>query len=303
MTLPSIPNLKHLAYGGAEAVVNPTEIYKIRLLAKQVIVDDCLLDRTIHEKFVVKYREWILSSTINRVIGLENFPIAAYSNGATEAFDKFYLKNHTRRFRCFRGEYMYHQASWRNYCPSWQFLDDGPILEGDAVVISLPFSDLGCEHPQMQATLNACYKLGVPVLVDCAYFGICNDITFDFTHPAITDLTFSLSKFLPVAHLRIGIRFTRTDDDDSLLISHKTQYINRTGAAVGLKIFDNYTPDDIYNRYSIAQLNLCNQLKVTPSKCVIFGIDNNDIYPQYNRGYISNRLCLSKYIYANKLPE
>ena len=97
MTLPSIPNLKHLAYGGAEAVVNPTEIYKIRLLAKQVIVDDCLLDRTIHEKFVVKYREWILSSTINRVIGLENFPIAAYSNGATEAFDKFYLKNHLKK--------------------------------------------------------------------------------------------------------------------------------------------------------------------------------------------------------------
>jgi hypothetical protein len=297
-----IPNLKHLPYGGAEAVVNPTTIYSIRLLAKQAIINDCLLNQTIHETYIEKYRQWILSSKLNQITGLENFPIAAYSNGTTESFDKFYLKHSQRRFRCFRGEYMYHQVAWRNYFPNWQFLDDGPILENDAVVISLPFSDYGYEHPKMQEILDVCNELGVPVLIDCAYFGICGNISFNFTHPAISDITFSLSKFLPVAHLRIGIRFTRKDDDDSLLVCHKTQYINRTGAAVGLSIFDTYTPDDIYAKYRPAQVNLCDQLGVTPSNCVIFGIDYDNIYPEYNRGTSTQRLSLSKYLHKNKLP-
>jgi hypothetical protein len=117
---------------------------------------------------------------------------------------------------------------------------------------------------------------------------------FDFTHPAITDITFSLSKFLPVAHLRIGIRFTRTDDDDSLLVSNKAQYINRLGAAVGIKIMNQFDPDYIYNTYRTAQTKLCSELKITPSKSVIFGIDTENLYPEYNRGCISNRLSLSK---------
>jgi len=299
----ALPNLKHLPYGGAEAVVDPNAIGFVQAIGQSMLATNCLLDRNIHTEFVNEYRKWILSGQLNNVQGLEEFPIAAYSNGTTEAFDKFYLKNRTRRFRCFKGEYMYHQASWRNYFPDWKFIDDAVISENDAVVISLPFSDLGGEHPRMQAVLDQCLALGVPVLVDCAYFGICKDISFDFTHPAITDLTFSLSKFLPVAHLRIGIRFTRFDDDDSLLVSHKTQYVNRLGCAVGLEIFKNYTPDTIYTRFEQQQTNLCSLLGVTPSKCVIFGLDYNNMYPEYNRGTKTNRLSLSKYLYDNQLPD
>lgn len=299
----ALPNLKHLPYGGAEAVVDLSAIGFVQTVGQAMLASNCLLDRNIHTEFVNEYRNWILSSKLNQVKGLEEFPIAAYSNGTTEAFDKFYLKNRTRRFRCFKGEYMYHQASWRNYFPDWKFIDDEVISENDAVVISLPFSDLGEEHPNMQAVLDKCAELGVPVLVDCAYFGICKDITFNFTHPAITDLTFSLSKFLPVAHLRIGIRFTRYDDDDSLLVSHKTQYVNRLGCAVGLEVFKNYTPDTVYTKFVSHQVDLCNKLGVTPSKCVIFGLDYNNLYPEYNRGTKTHRLSLSKYLYDNQLPE
>lgn len=296
----SLPNLKHLPYGGAEAVVDPTAIHFVQTTAQDVVAEDCLFNQQIHTMFVEEYRKWILTSKLNTVIGLDQFPIAAYSNGTTEAFDKFYLKNYTRRFRCFKGEYMYHQASWRNYFPNWEFIETDPIAKNDAVVISLPFSDLGGEHPMMKTVLDQCMKLGVPVLVDCAYFGICRDITFDFTHPAITDLTFSLSKFLPVAHLRIGIRFTRYDDDDSLLVSHKTRYINRLGCAVGLEIFKNYTPDSIYTKFSTQQTNLCSKLSVTPSNCVIFGIDYSNNYPEYNRGATTNRLSFAKHLYNDQ---
>jgi hypothetical protein len=189
---------------------------------------------------------------------------------------------------------MYHTAAWKNYFPNWRYIDECTLESTDAVIISFPFSDLGQEHPRTKEILDKCAILNIPVLLDCAYFGICGDMTFDFTHPAITDITFSLSKFLPVTHLRIGVRFTRTDDDDSLLVSNKARYTNRLGAAVGIEIMNQFDPDYIYNTYRAAQIKLCTDLKVIPSKSVIFGIDTENLYPEYNRGCISNRLSLAK---------
>ena len=196
---------------------------------------------------------------------------------------------------------MYHQASWRNYF-SWCFLDNEPLSNNDAVVISMPFSDFGFEHPQTQNILNQAHALKVPVLIDCAFFGICAGINFDFSHPAISTVTFSLSKSFPVANLRIGMRLTRFDDDDSLLVMNKTNYTNRMGAAVGLQILDEFGPDDSYMRWRSSQEKLCAELDITPSNTVIFGIDNNNLYQQYSRGNSTNRLCLSKYIEAQTLP-
>jgi hypothetical protein len=228
----------------------------------------------------------------------------AYSNGTTESFDKFYLKNATRRFRCFRGEYMYHRVAWRNYFPDWAFIDDEPIREGDAVVCSMPFADIGDCHPNFNKEfLDDCHAKGVPVLIDAAFYGIVGGLEFDFDHPAITDITFSLSKTFPVNYIRIGIRFTRVDDDDSLLVYHKTQYVNRLGAAIGLQFMNKWTCDDIYNTYRIRQIDWCERMGLTPSKSVIFGLDYNHRYDHYNRGLTdSNRLCFAKY-FNTSLPK
>jgi hypothetical protein len=296
-----IPDRKKMPFGGAEAVVSDKLISTVNQLI--VNASTAITDTRLQEQFLTDYRTWIESTRLNAVKGLDLFPVAAYSNGTSEAFDKFYLKHHTRRFRCFRAEYMYHQAAWRNYFPNWKFIEDEPLSNLDAVVISMPFSDLGDAHPQTQAVLDRCAELGIPVLLDCAYFGICQGMTFDFTHPAITDITFSLSKFFPVSHLRIGMRLTKVDDDDSLLVLNKTLYTNRIGLAVGLQLINQYSPDYICETYGSVQQDLCDQLGITASKCVIFGIDHNNQYSIYNRGLASSRLCLAKYLDTKTLPE
>jgi len=293
---------KQLPYGRAEAVVSSS--HKNVVLQNTILClnNQCLDNNSIHKDFVIKYREWVSTTKLNTIIGLENFPVTTYSNGTTESFDKFYLKNKTKRLRVFKGEYMYHQASGRNYFPNWKFIDDEELKENDVVIISHPFSDTGCEHPLYKQTLDTCANLGIPVLVDCAFFGLCSDIVFDFTHPAITDITFSLSKFLPVAHLRIGMRLTKIDDDDTLLIAHKMSYVNRIGAAVGENLIKLYSPDFNYNTYRSTQETFCKKLQVLPSNTVIFGIDTENRYQEYNRGYVSNRLCFPKYLKNRKLP-
>lgn len=304
MTLPLQANLKGWPFAAAQSVIDPKQEEALQFFTTKAMFEDCMHDTSIIPRYYDTYRKWITNSENNSILGLDAFPITAYSNGTTESFDKFYLKNSTKRFRCYRGEYMYHRVAWRNYFPNWEFIDDEPIKEGDAVVVSLPFADTGDIHPSFtKEFLDDCYAKGVPVLIDAAFYGIVGHLEYDFDHPAITDITFSLSKTFPVNYIRVGIRFTRVDDDDSLLVYHKTQYVNRLGAAIGLKFLENYTCDEMFNKYRVRQIDWCDKMGLTPSKSVIFGLDHNHRYDHYNRGYAaSNRLCFAKY-YNTGLPK
>jgi hypothetical protein len=302
MKKPAIPNLKTLMFGGAGPVVDPemkNNVYDIiRKCCDQEILDD--LD--VQSRFLDAYQLWIKSSQNNKLQGLDQYSVAAYSNGTTEGFDKFMLKHHGRRFRCFRGEYMYHPAAWRNYFSDWCHIEDSPLETNDAVVISMPFSDTGEIHSETMSVLDQCDRLGIPVLIDSAFFGICRDIEFNYNRPCITDITFSLSKTFPVANLRIGMRLTRNDDDDTLLVHNKTNYNNRLGAGVGLALLQQYSPDYNVNTWKSTQEKFCLELGVAPSKSVIFGLGGEEFY-KYNRGGTFNRLCFSKYLHQGQFPN
>lgn len=250
--------------------------------------------------FCSNYKDWILSTTLNSITGLDNFNFLVYSNGTSQSFDMFYIKNKDRRFRCFKGEYLYHQLAWRNNWKSWKYIDDEPIHKNDAVVISLPFSDTGNKHFLMDQLLRDCELLKVPVLVDCAYFGICKNINFNFNYDCITDVVFSLSKTFPVANARIGIRFSKVDDDDLMFVYQKMDYTNKLGAHLGNKLIEHFSPDYIHNKYNDKQTMCCNILGITPSNTVIFGIDSSKKYNEYNRGSITNRLGLHKLLTEEK---
>ena len=286
----NIPNdNRAMNFGSAFAIedVNTTKVLEEPLDLQ------CLKDDKIIDSFLCKYDLWIKSSTLNKFIGLDNYKHRCYSLGTSEAFDKFYMKNAKRRFRCFKGEYMYHKLSWRDKF-EWDWLDDKPLSKTDAVVISLPFADTGDKHINYEQLLEQCCELNVPVLVDCAYFGICRDITFNLDYDCITDITFSLSKTFPVAYARIGMRCTKIDDDDSMFVYSKVNYNNKIGALLGIKYFERFTPDYITEKYVDKQLNFCNTIGVNPSKTVLFGIDYKHKFDEYNRGGDSNRLSFHK---------
>lgn len=284
---------RHLKFGNSSAVLEPKILELLKQFSPNVI--NILYDANIAEKFCASYLNWIKETTLNTFRGLERYPYACYTNGTTESFDRFYAKNNTRRFRCFRGEYMYHQLSWRNNY-SWKFIEDDNISSNDAIVISLPFSDTGNEHSDMKVILKKCSELKVPVLVDCAYFGICSNIDFDLTQECITDVVFSLSKSFPVAHARIGMRLTKEDNDDPLFVVNKSGYINRLGVALGQKLIDNFSSDYIPLTYKETQKTMCKHLGVVQSNTVLFGIAG-DAWNEYNRGNTTNRLSFHNYLH------
>lgn len=282
----------HKPFGNAFAIADPLVL---KTLDSNFKVVDTINNDNVHTEFLDKYRSWIQSSKNNTVTGIDEFPYACFTNGTTEAFDKFYAKHSTRRFRFFKGEFVYHRLSCRNNGYDWAYLEGEKLDKNDVVIISLPFSDTGNKHTDLEFILHNCNILDIPVLLDCAYFGICTDIDIDLTHPCIKEVTFSLSKTFYSAHLRIGMRLTREDDDDPLFVTNKMGYVNRLSAQIGLTLLAHFGPDYIYNKYRVRQLEYCTILDLEPSKCVLFGIGDKR-WDDYNRDRETNRLSFHKFL-------
>jgi len=285
-------NMNNLDFSAAASIKDKDTIE----LLKSSVSTDVLFNESLVEEFLTNYVNWINTTKNNQFVGLEKYQYSCFSAGTSESFDKFYMKNATKRFRCFRGEYIYHKLAWRDKF-NWCYVDDEPIAENDAVVVSLPFSDTGNKHISHTDLLEECEKLNVPVLIDCCYFGTCADIEFDLTYNCITDVTFSLSKAFPVAYARIGMRLTKEDNDDTLFVYNKPGlvYTNRLTASLGQRFIENFTPDYIFDKYREHQLEFCNKTDTVASNTVMFGL-GDDRYKQYNRGTDTNRLSFHRYL-------
>lgn len=291
---------KHLPFGNAFAIADPDVVKFLENLEINIVKIN--QDDNILKNFLDRYVSWISETNNNIVSGLERYPHACFANGTTEAFEKFYAKHHKRRFRFFKGEYVYHRLNCRNNGYDWEYLDNAPLSGNDVVIMSLPFSDTGNSHISMDVVLDQCDELKIPVLLDCAYLGVCANIDFNLNRDCITDVTFSLSKALYCAHNRIGMRLTKEDDDDPLFVTNKAGYVNRLAAYIGLQLLNNFSPDYVYNKYRAKQEVCCEILGVKTSNCVLFGIGGSE-WNEYNRDRETNRLGLHKYLSQDHTDE
>lgn len=300
MTKHISPDKRKMLYGSSSAISDPMALEHLSNF--NLNINSIFEDQNIVENFCKKYYTWISSTKLNQYIGLEDFKFSTYSQATSESFDKFYMKNTKRRFRCFKGEYIYHQIAWRTGWPDWKFIEDEDLDPNDAVVISYPFSDTGNKHKSQDAILKKCTELKIPVLLDLVFSGVSYDLIYDLSYPCITDVVFSLSKIFPLAYARIGMRLTRIDDDDTMFVYSKINYNNKIGAALGLHFIDKFDVDYITNKYHALQIEFCKQLEVQPSHTVSFGL-GDDRWKEYNRGTETNRLSFHKFLHLGKLGE
>ena len=256
-----------------------------------------LYDNSLIDNFCSRYKDWILSSTSNKIQGLDQFNFVSYSNGTTEAFDKFRIRHREKDLRVLKDEYLYH----RLYLDADIITDIELLKTGQALIISAPYAKTGEIHPLMESILNRCDQLNIPVLIDSAYFGLCSNLEFNFDHPCIEDVTFSLSKVFGTSYYRIGIRFSKCKND-SMTDFGTSGYVNRLGAVIGNHLFDRFGPDDLFSSFRETQIQFCNSLNLVPSNSVIFGIDQKNIYNQNPRPDEKGRFCFSKYLISGTLP-
>lgn len=226
-------------------------------------------------EYLEKFDEWIHSTELNTVRGLERFSERHLINGTTQTFDEAYFTYKERRLRIFRGEYAYHSRIVRTV-----FLDT-PLEKNDWVIISLPFCTTGDKHDMMDEILDQALLLDVPVIVDCAYFGTCHSVEFDFNHPAITSVSFSLTKGLGLGDIRSGIRYSNIVDDNPICQQNRYDHTILGAAKIGIHMMERFSPDFIPAKYREAQESACADIGLTPTKCMHLALGNFNEHPDY----------------------
>lgn len=288
-------------FQGSRAIADPEVLETVH----EILQHTCVPDPDALPEFKSTCTKWLTDHCTNSIKGLENFSVN-FSAGTSQAFDHFYLRHRQRRFRVLTGEYFYHLRSWISNDLPWCFIDDAnPLTENDALVISVPFCDTGSMHPEWPHILTACDKMGIPVLVDCCYWGISHDVDIDLNHPCIDTVAFSLSKSMPVAGLRIGMRYVRSDIHDGQQIYDRINYNNQLSARVAVGIMQNFTCDHMVDKYIHRYAEICRYLDLVPGQSVIFAL-GDERWRQYNRSLLlkefdldfdadmfANRICVT----------
>lgn len=272
-----------------------------------------LQDHDIIDRFLAKFDQWVVAHGSNRVDGISNFQ-SDFSQGTSQAFDSFYNHVWNKRLRFFHGEYFYHVLAMIRSQRAWDWLPDASdIKPGDALVLSVPFCDTGKPVQDLETILQICDRNGVPVLLDCAYWGISQDIKINLNHDCIHTITFSLSKVFPCGHARIGVRYTRPNHDDGQRLHQRIGYNNRLSAALGLHLISKFPADYIPKKYRDTYLTITKILGLSPSHSVIFA-DGDSNWSAYGRqallqaygldldaGLWRNRICLTRLLEKSAL--
>ena len=229
------------------------------------------------EEYLDTFHSLIQRNKLNNMTGLERFSKRHLINGTTQSFDECYLRNSKRRLRIFRGEYAYH----KRVNPDFSYIEDAPLEKNDYMIISLPFCSSGDKHSQMDEVLIQAQKLDIPVEIDCAYFGTCHSIEYDFNSPAIKAVCFSLSKGMGLGDIRSGIRYSDYDDDYPIAQQNNYHHTVKFAAKIGIHMMSRFDFDYIPSLYREHQESFCHDLGITPTKCMHLALGDKKHYPKF----------------------
>lgn len=247
---------------------------------------------------------WINNTKLKSIQGLEAFGYFDYIAGTSHAFDHFVIKNSKKTILTLRGDFQYHHCISK--FNKFKYIDYSNVNDLEkavskdqsyAMIISVPFSDLGCVHPDFDTILKFCSKMNISVLLDLAYWGISKNIHIDLNkYPCVDELAFSLSKsFYTLENHRVGIRFTKRYVDDGISMLNEVEMYNKYSMSLGVYYMNQFSADWNWEKYKTKYNELCMQENLKQTDTVIFGLGDKERHSHFNRGMPDNfRVCISE---------
>ncbi len=297
--------LKAHGYTREGILARPCYLPEIVNLVNSYLAESHIFENNILENFLFTYQDYLKKDSTNNIIGLENFKSATYIHGTIQSFDYFYLKYSHKRLRWKEGEFAYHRIAERSYgIAGKSFTNFDELIEGDMLIISIPFS-ASCEVPDnFEDVLCDCDKKGIPVLIDFAYLAISRGIEINLDHDCIKVVSFSLSKcYYGIERLRAGLRLTRKYVDDPIDYANEYNVINFSGAYVATKLINNFPPSKIYDEIEPYTNEICKQSNYFRNKTIIFASieKSHSEFEKYKRSESNySRKCISEQIALNR---
>ena len=225
-----------------------------------------LYDSTITlDKFKQLAQNYFQGSKLNLLSGFDKFTNVDIVLGCTQFIDDLLLHYGLHGLQILAHDYGYY---WR-LDPNLQPAVVGELVPDRPLLISMPFAGETDIHPQMSAILDECLAKGIPVHIDSAWITCARDIHFDYSHPAIQSFAMSLSKGMDLSWNRIGLRWSRIQDDtNSVSIYNKFYMIPRAMLNIGYAHLEVIKPDHLWNLYGDRYFEICKDLLLRPTKMI-----------------------------------
>jgi hypothetical protein len=207
---------------------------------------------------------WLFKSKLNHLTGFDNFDRVDIINGCTQFIDNVYMKGPVQ---VLRNDYRYHERLGLAYVK-----DVGSLIPDIPLIVAMPFPSIGAPHHDMGEILNECLVKKIKVHIDSAWITCCRDIIFDYGHPAISSVGISLSKGLGLGWNRIGLRWTRQPNADSVTIMNDFNMNLRAPAMIGLHFIRNLEPDYLWNKHGERYHKVCKDFNLVPTNSIYLAI-------------------------------
>jgi hypothetical protein len=231
-----------------------------RLSSDRAFRDPVLL----REEFLAQFDQWLHGSELNQISGLQNFPHRDFIIGVTHALDDLHI-TFGSRLVVVEKEYAYHRRMKGAELTERSL---STLQTGDVLVLAAPFSWYGDLHPETMQILNRCLELKIPVHIDAAWYGCTKDFSFDYSHPAIQSVAFSLSKGLGLGSHRTGVRYSKNRHAGPVTIINDFNMCIASVMWYGIHFMKEFGSDYIQNRYGEAYRHVCEKLNLRPTKAI-----------------------------------
>ena len=229
------------------------------------------LDRDIsdnvYSNFKTEANNYFNSSKLNVLTGLDTFNRIDIINGCTQYIDNLYMQG---LVQVIEGDYRYH-----NRLNLATITSVGNLIPEVPLIIAMPFPRTGAINDNMLVLLEEASTKNIPVHIDGAWITCCKDIEFDFTHNSIQSVGISLSKGLGLGWNRIGLRYTKQTNIDSITIMNDFRMNLRAPAMIGLHFIRNLPSDYLWDKYSDSYYKICKDFDLTPTKSIYLALRDN----------------------------
>lgn len=252
---------KHLLIEKAAPVNDPSQLE----LEKKIFSKEIALPVVSQEEFSEKMHQWLHSNTNNNLRGLGEYNHREVCIGVTGFIDNLIMKYGIENLQIFEHDYTY----YKRLCPDKIWATVGNLIPKQPLLIALPFPGFGDVHQSMSEILDECIEKQIPVFIDGAWMTAATGIDFDFDHPAIQSVAFSLSKGMSLDWNRIGIRYSKViDPTDSISIANKFATNNIIDMSVGMVYMENFHQSYQWEKYGKLYHEACKQFLLRPTKCL-----------------------------------
>lgn len=224
----------------------------------------------LREQYLAQIDKWINSSQINSISGLEAFPDRDVIIGVTHTLDDLHIIHH-QSIVILDKTYAY----YKRIRPDIPVRTIETLQTGDVLVFEAPFAHYGDLHPHTSEILNRCQELNIPVHIDASWYGCLRDFKFDYSHPAIQSISFSLSKGLGLGSHRTGIRYSKKRWPGPVSISNDFNMNIVSSMWIGMKFMEKFTIDYAQEKYGDAYNLVCEKLNLTPTKALHIAFKDN----------------------------